>query len=570
MGKRASIFVIFFAIFAFASPALIQAAGTYYYDRINIDITVNKDSTFDVSENQTYFLDGNFGYFYRDIELKGLDHITDIQVLDSNGKTVPNPDIAYKGGKLHVQWNFQRENFEQELKSWTVKYKVHGGLGFYSSHDEIYWNAIFQNRDATVEKAVVTVNLPQEAQDIRAKMFIGPKESAKQSYDYGINRNSIVYNGYNIKAGEFLTIVAWWQKGFIQKPLLYKNQAIALSVILISFLIPLFIFIYSYALWRRTGKDARIDKTIIAQYEPFQNMPPALLQVLAKQKSDIRGILAQIIDLSVRGYLRISEKEKGFSIFKHKEYIFEKKREGNDLESFEKKIFDSLFENRSFASSSDLRNKFYKNIPAISKEIYRAAAQTNFFNGNIQEIRKRYGAIWMILIIISGFSLFIPFYLLNPSPIISISVLIIFFSILTSAIIGFIFSYFMPALTKEGAEAKWHMLGFKQYLNTAEKFRIEAETLDTFSKFLPFAMVFGVEKQWMERFSYFTYQQQAWYQPAAVYSGASGMPASFGEFSSALSSFSKTAYGVFSSPGGSGAGGGSAGGGGGGGGGGAG
>jgi hypothetical protein len=574
MGRKPFLFLLLFIGF-FLIFQTADAAGLYYYENINVEIQVNKDSTFDVLENQTYFLDGNFGYFNRDIALKDLDRISDVQVIDSDGNIVTSPDIQYKGNSLHVQWNFERRDFIQELKSWTIKYKVHGGLGFYKDHDEIYWNAIFPDRDVEIAKAKITVYLPQEIQgDIQAKMFVGESGRTKESYDYLIKDKTVEFLGYKLQPSEFLTIVVWWPKGFIEKPLLYVNQIIVLAVILLSILIILSTFIFTYIIWSKKGKDAKINKTIIAQYEPPKNITPALAGAIIRQSVDVKEILATIVDLSVRKYLRIVEEQKGFSIFKFKEYTFEKRSAGEDLSIIEKKIFDSLFANKDTITTAELKNKFYQKLPGINKTIYKEIAKTNFFNGNIQQIRRHYSVLWIALIAVSGICLFLGPALatgtLNLSPIISASIFILSASLLISGIIGLIFSFFMPALTKEGAEIKWQLLGFREYLNTAEKFRLEVETLDTFSKFLPYAIVFGVEKQWVERFSYFDYQQQSWFVPAAVYSGPSGLPSTFSELSSSISSFSDVASSIFSSsPGGGGAGGGSAGGGGGGGGGGA-
>ena len=128
-------------------------AKSYYYHLIEVDITVNSDSTFDVVEKQVYKLDGSFGFFYRDIELKRLDHISDIKVFDSNGDLLDQSEyeLSYNGNKRHIQWDFPRRDFDNELKSWTIAYKVHGGLGFYEDHDELYWNAIFSDRIVVLE-----------------------------------------------------------------------------------------------------------------------------------------------------------------------------------------------------------------------------------------------------------------------------------------------------------------------------------------------------------------------------------------------------------------------------------
>ena len=545
-------------------------ASDYYYDSIKVDIQINQDSTFDVIEEMTYILNGSFGFFYRDVELKDLDHISNVEIFNSQGAELLKDqyDLGYKGNSLHIQWNFSRRDFDNELKSWTIKYKVHGGLGFFDEYDEIYWNAIFQDRDVIVDKAEVVVYWPEgiNRDEIRPRIFIGKFGNKDKNGSYIIMNDSVEFVGSNILPKEYLTIVAAWPKGFIEKPFLYRNQLINLIVIFIALIIPLIVFIKSFSLWWKKGKDPRIRKTIIASYSPPNNLSPAIIGVLAKQSVDVKDILATVVDLAVRGYLRIKEEEKKILFIKSKEYIFEKLKNEADLRPFEQEIIRAIFKRGNTVSSTELRNKFYTELPDIKKEIYKEVAQTDLFNGNIEETRKKYSKKYVIALIVL-------FIVLVISPIFSgfyvTQVAILGFSLIISCVIGLVFSQFMPVVTPQGLEVKWKALGFKEYLHTAERFRIESETLETFSKFLPYAMIFGVEKRWAERFSDFSYQQQAWYYPAAIYGGSSGMPSSFGEFSSSFSSFADSVSSTFSStPGGSGAGG-SAGGGGGGGGGGA-
>ncbi|MDP2910229.1 MAG: DUF2207 domain-containing protein, partial [bacterium] len=188
MRKTLLLLIFLFGCFSFFQSA--EAAGNYYYDLIEVDIWINKDSTFDVVERMTYNLNGSFGYFYRDIELKDLDHLSDIEVFDSQGNKLSKNqyDFKYKNNLLHLQWNFPRRDFNNELKSWTVKYKVHGGLGFFDDYDELFWNAIFQDREVTVKKAEITVYFPEElSQDqIKLRMFIGKTGSKNEVKDYQI------------------------------------------------------------------------------------------------------------------------------------------------------------------------------------------------------------------------------------------------------------------------------------------------------------------------------------------------------------------------------------------------
>jgi len=545
-------------------------ARTYYYDLIDVKIQVNPDSTFDVEEAMTYNLNGDFGYFYRDVELKDLDHISNVEVFDSNGNKLEEYDLNYQENRLHIQWNFPRRDYDNELKSWAVKYKVHGGLGFFDDYDELYWNAVFQDREVSVKQAKVEVSLSEQIDEVKARMFIGYAGTKNEYNDYQINGNKVIFSGEDLSPNQYLTIVVSWPKGFVSKPFLYRNQAIILLTLLIALVIPIIVFIRAFKVWSKKGKDPKIDKTIIAHYEPPNNLEPAVIGVLTRQNVDIKDILATVVNLAVRGYLRIREEENKFLFIKSKEYVFEKIKQDGNLKPFEARIMNDLFEKGDVVSSNDLKNKFYKNIPGIKKEIHREVGQTGLFNANIQETRKKYLKPYIFILILAVIFLFasiITITSLGLNGVFIICALILGLSLGISSVMGIVFALYMPVLTDMGLEAKWQALGFKEYLQTAERFRIRAETLDTFSRFLPFAMIFGVEKQWAKRFSDFSYQQQGWYHPAAVYSGQGGTPASFGEFSSSFSSFASSVSSTFSSaPGGSGAGGAAGGGGGGGGG----
>ncbi len=109
------------------------------------------------------------------------------------------------------------------------------------------------------------------------------------------------------------------------------------------------------------------------------------------------------------------------------------------------------------------------------------------------------------------------------------------------------------------------------YLQVAEKYRLQNLSPDLFERYLPYAIIFNVEKQWAKAFRSVSMAIPSWYS-------SSGAPATYFFLSSKgrgfspevfSASFSSSIRSAFSIPSGSGVGGGSAGGGGGGGGGGA-
>lgn len=66
--------------------------------------------------------------------------------------------------------------------------------------------------------------------------------------------------------------------------------------------------------------------------------------------------------------------------------------------------------------------------------------------------------------------------------------------------------------TKMGEEERAKWLGFKDYLQTAERFRLNEEKIETFSKYLPYAIALGVETQWAHRFENMSIDRLQWFQ----------------------------------------------------------
>jgi len=101
INKRLKSFrLLFLAIMFFAvclgAQTYSAAAKEYYYKDFEVDIKINKDSTFDVMEKQTYFLDGSFGFFNRDVSLNKIDAITDIKVFDGKNNKIPKSELEIK------------------------------------------------------------------------------------------------------------------------------------------------------------------------------------------------------------------------------------------------------------------------------------------------------------------------------------------------------------------------------------------------------------------------------------------------------------------------------------------
>jgi uncharacterized membrane protein len=136
-------------------------------------------------------------------------------------------------------------------------------------------------------------------------------------------------------------------------------------------------------------------------------------------------------------------------------------------------------------------------------------------------------------------------------------------SLLFSVIATWSYVKFEARLNQKGILLNDKWAGFQLYLEVAEKRRLQNLKPEYFEKYLPYAMVFGLEKEWAKAFEGMEMKAPGWYSGGIFGSSACGgfSAASFGDsFSNSFTSAFTTSSG---SAGGGGAGGGGGGGGGG-------
>jgi uncharacterized membrane protein len=109
-----------------------------------------------------------------------------------------------------------------------------------------------------------------------------------------------------------------------------------------------------------------------------------------------------------------------------------------------------------------------------------------------------------------------------------------------------------PARTAAGTAVLAEAVGFQRYLETAEANQIRFEEgEDLFSRYLPYAIVFGVAERWANVFGELAAQGRAvpepsWYAGSSFRTGAFWM--SYGAFGHSLESFTSIATQSLSAP----------------------
>jgi len=105
----------------------------------------------------------------------------------------------------------------------------------------------------------------------------------------------------------------------------------------------------------------------------------------------MRDIVASIVDLARRGYMTIEEVEKpGFAGYNSVDHVFRlESKSTDDLTGFERELLKSIFPgSKREKKLSDLRNKFYSNLPDLEKELYKEMVRRKFFKRRPDQIME--------------------------------------------------------------------------------------------------------------------------------------------------------------------------------------
>lgn len=493
--KKYIILLIF--LFFTLSPVLAEEIQNY-----EVDITINTDSSINIQEKILY----DFGFLqkhgiYRDIPYKYnarggtfTIQISDVSVLDETGNkyifttSTQNNDFKIKIG--------DPDSYISGQKTYIINYKVKKAINYFSEHDELYWNAIGGNWLININKSLIKINVPQSS-DITYACYYGQIKSTttcpinKEGNQLTIEHNDVLY------PGNYLTIVVGLPKGILYKPSTIENIWYTIIDNLIIFL-PFIVFIFLLIKWFKHGRDPKGKGIIVPQYEPLKDLSPLESITLINERFEIKNIPAEIINLAIKGYVKIKKLEKT-SFFNKQDYFLIKIKDIDDsLNDGEKLLLSKLFLINESILLSTVKSD---DIEGLKYETKKSLTQKGYFEKNPLKIKTTY--------IIIGFLILSSLVFVKHSTITIVS-------IFATSLIVFFFGMIMPKKTVKGVEAKEYLLGLKKYISLAEIRRIQfhnapAKTPEHFEKLLPYAMIFNLEKKWAEEFNSLKYSP-TWYE----------------------------------------------------------
>ncbi len=507
---------------------------TLRWNRYDVNIAVQPNGDLVIEETEEIaFTSGSFHFGYRAIPLDRVESLSDIQIFERRGDRL----IAYKQSNSEDEYTFtvstnsnnERVIYwyfpytENSIHTYIIRYVVKGGLRIYDGGDQVWWKAVPPDRNFPVLASQVKVILPAT---------FNPDQLKYESYGakadvYLADGSTVIFTANDIAGGDELEVRVQFPHGIVQakapswqaaddaRRAAQEKWGPVFDIgffflgVLILFGGPLLL----YVLWYLRGKDA--SPGIMAEYitEPPDDLPPGAVGTLVDEKADMEDILATLVDLARRGAIHIEEvNEPGFfGIGSGRDFVYYLKDESIATKPYEKKLLQKIFGSRKKRELSDLKQQFYTVIPTLKKQLYDDVVQYGFFPRSPDKTRKLYMGLGVAVLI---FSVIIGFLLLALTSEYSGMAICPTISMIITAIGLVVVGRHMPRKTKTGAEAAARWLAFKRYLKNIEKYGSLEEAKEQFDKYLPYAIAFGIEKNYMRQFEKITdMPAPTWYGP---------------------------------------------------------
>mgnify|MGYP003434107733 FL=1 len=471
-------------------------------------VDVNADGSLDVTERIVVRAEGNAirRGIYRDFPTRYKDRagnrvVVGFQMIEVLRDGSPEPWFTERK-RNGIRINTGNDDFlpTPAQFTFTLRYRTTRQLGFFDTHDELYWNAIGTGWDFPIESGSVEVRLPQAVpmDRMKAEGYTGAQGQQGQDYDARITEPGMArwLLTRPLAPREGFTVVLSFPKGLVTQPnamqrwmwLLKDNRGVLIAL---AGLVALLLFCARR--WHRVGRDPK-PGVIITRYDPPAGYSPAGLRYMQRMHYDTRCFSSDLLSLAVAGNLRI-HREKGIL------------KEAWELEKTDT-------DQRASAEHEALLSKLFPdNTRTLELKNTNAAevSGAQLAHSNLLEKRfkpalfKRNGSSIGIALLIVAVSAALAFLLGGGG---GIPLIITIVAVMVAVLITF--SVLVKAPTPEGRKLLDEIEGLKRYLSVAERDELKQlpgpdapPALDAkrYEMLLPYAVALEVEDAWTKKFT---------------------------------------------------------------------
>lgn len=400
-----------------------------------------------------------------------------------------------------------------------------------SGLDEFNWNAVSTGWQVPIRQATVTVGGPAPVE--RAACWSGA------NYDVACEAqpqdDGATYAAGRLSPGRGMQVVAGFPAGtfvgaepeFAKRPNLgnmFRVTPLLAGLTGVLSLLGVGTVIHQV---RRRGRDeqyvgltpglspvdgrgatvgAARTSPVAVRFSPPQDASAGELGTLIDASADNRDVTGAILHLAVRGHIHIHQVDNQL-------WRFTRLQSRDPVQRFEVELMNRLFRGGRSVTTEQLRNKAYAGLLTNTRSaLYDQVVKERGWFQSRPDHAKAVAVVLGLLLAGAGIGLGVMLGWVAGWGLLGIA------GVLTGLTLVAL-SGRMPARTAEGSAMLAQTKGFELYLRTAEADQIRFEEgVDIFSRYLPYAVVFGVAERWTKVFEQLAAQGR--YEPDFYWYGS--------------------------------------------------
>ncbi|HZB70246.1 MAG TPA: DUF2207 domain-containing protein [Sphingomicrobium sp.] len=439
---------------------------------------------------------------------------------------------------------------------YVIRYRTTRQIGRFADYDELYWNVTGNGWVFPIDVAEARIRLPAAVKLGQRSVYTGAQGSTARNADVVAEKPGDIRfrTTQGLAPYQGLTVAVAWPKGVVAEAAESERLRWWLADYgppLVGVLALLGVAAFYYVAWKRAGRNPR-PGTVVPLFSPTDNLTPAAMRYVWKMGADNRAFAAALVDLGVRGHVRMVEEDGGW--LGRDKVRLERLLAATPLPTAEEAMLREL---ASSGESIVMEQKNHKKFSSAKRVLDRTFK--NSFEGKL--FKRNWG--WAL----AGVVVFLAALWLTSAAVVAATgvleltrVLVAVGAIVTTALLlmlmqemegagkwvvalaAFAFAalafgvgapfigaafgsgwlvplaiplvavplvlsafFWIAAPTKEGRAVLDRIAGFRQYLSITEGERLDRmtppkETPELFERLLPYAIALGVENRWAERF----------------------------------------------------------------------
>ena len=518
MDEKLKYLVRFSVLFLFiVSPIFYSKAEYLESNRSYLtDIFVNKDGTISVMETIVHDFGTNERHgIYRNIDNikineEGNRYLLGV-ILNSvvNEFGLPYAQTSSVGSSSFDIKIGDANKLLSGLKTYVINYAVSGALTYYTDHDELYWNMTGDRWEYPINSFSGKVTLPASisSDQLKAECFDGPSDSTTKNCTVKIVGNVVsVTENKEINPSNGITLVISFPKGHVavleptfitanpsfEGPSWVFTTLFSLAFIFWVIILPIKILTNVVKEKKELKQNARIVAAWFEapSFDDGTKFSPAQTGFIYSKSATDKELTATIIDLAMRGYLRIKNDGKN-------KYSFQRLKDfSNDtsLKAFEKTVLGGIFntvsafvpgEKEITVAQLGKNISFTNAVTNFKKQVESSLTETLMFKDKPSAVAIKNAVLGVLGIITVNLPL---------------------------AILSLFFGSKSARRTDKGIEKYSEAASLRNFLvSQDEQLDFQAKNQMFFEKLLPFATAFGVEDIWSKRFEGMQFHEVGWY-----------------------------------------------------------